>query len=84
LYGQPSGTYQHYFSTFLRPDDVFWSFVEAIIIAAIVMITHCYYGYTRRVGALRCQPELQPHGVAAMTSPLNKPRNPAVQDGGAW
>ncbi len=33
LYGQPSGTYDHYFRTFLRADDVMWSFVEAIIIA---------------------------------------------------
>ncbi|MBX9638723.1 MAG: ABC transporter permease, partial [Mycobacteriaceae bacterium] len=45
LYGQSIGTYEHYFRTFLRPDDVFWSFLEAIIIAAIVMVTHCYYGY---------------------------------------
>src|ERR1700757_5503291 len=45
LYGQTSGTYDHYFRTFLRPNDVFWSFLEAIIIAALVMITHCYYGY---------------------------------------
>ncbi len=27
LYGQSSGTYNHYFRTFLRPDDVFWSFL---------------------------------------------------------
>jgi phospholipid/cholesterol/gamma-HCH transport system permease protein len=46
LYGQASGTYEHYFKTFLRPSDVFWSFGEVIIMAAIVMITHCYYGYT--------------------------------------
>ncbi len=46
LYGQSHGTYDHYFRTFLRPDDVFWSFVEVIIIAAVVMITHCYYGYS--------------------------------------
>jgi len=46
LYGQSHGTYEHYFRTFLRPDDVFWSFVEAIIITVVVMITHCYYGYT--------------------------------------
>ncbi|MBW0012378.1 ABC transporter permease [Mycobacterium sp.] len=46
LYGQSNGTYEHYFRTFLRPDDVFWSFVEAIIITAVVMITHCFYGYT--------------------------------------
>jgi phospholipid/cholesterol/gamma-HCH transport system permease protein len=45
LYGQSNGTYEHYFRTFLRPDDVFWSFLEAIVIAGIVMITHCYYGY---------------------------------------
>jgi phospholipid/cholesterol/gamma-HCH transport system permease protein len=45
LYGQSHGTYEHYFRTFLRPDDVFWSFVEAIIITVVVMITHCYYGY---------------------------------------
>jgi phospholipid/cholesterol/gamma-HCH transport system permease protein len=45
LYGQSTGTYDHYFRTFLRPDDVFWSFLEAIIITAVVMITHCYYGY---------------------------------------
>ena len=45
MYGQSSGTYEHYFRAFLRPEDVFWSFVEAIIIAVVVMITHCYYGY---------------------------------------
>ena len=50
LYGQPSGTYDHYFRTFLRVDDVVWSFAEAIIIAAIVMITHCYYGYNASGG----------------------------------
>lgn len=50
LYGQSSGTYNHYFRTFLRPDDVFWSFVVAVLIAVIVMITHCYYGYTAAGG----------------------------------
>jgi phospholipid/cholesterol/gamma-HCH transport system permease protein len=50
LYGQSNGTYEHYFRTFLRPDDVFWSFVEVIIIAAIVMLTHCYYGYNASGG----------------------------------
>ena len=50
LYGQSHGTYEHYFRTFLRPEDVFWSFMEAIIIAAIVMITHCYYGYNASGG----------------------------------
>ena len=50
FYGQSSGTYEHYFRTFLRPDDVGWSFIEAIIITAVVMITHCYYGYTAAGG----------------------------------
>ena len=50
LYGQSSGTYNHYFRTFLRPEDVFWSFLEAVFIALIVMITHCYYGYTASGG----------------------------------
>ena len=25
FYGQSTGTYEHYFRTFLRPEDVFWS-----------------------------------------------------------
>jgi phospholipid/cholesterol/gamma-HCH transport system permease protein len=45
IYGQSTGTYQHYFRTFLRPDDVGWSFVMMIIISVMVMINHCYYGY---------------------------------------
>ena len=45
FYGQSVGTYEHYFRTFLRPDDVAWSFVQAIIIAIIVMLNHCYYGF---------------------------------------
>ncbi len=50
LYGQASGTYEHYFRTFLRPNDVFWSFVEVIIMAGVVMLTHCYYGYNASGG----------------------------------
>ena len=50
LYGQYSGTYEHYFHTFLRPNDVFWSFIEVIIISVIVMINHCYFGYNASGG----------------------------------
>jgi phospholipid/cholesterol/gamma-HCH transport system permease protein len=50
LYGQASGTYEHYFRTFLRPNDVFWSFAEVIIMAGVVMLTHCYYGYNASGG----------------------------------
>jgi phospholipid/cholesterol/gamma-HCH transport system permease protein len=50
MYGQASGSYDHYFRTFLRPDDVFWSFAEMIVVAAVVMLTHCYYGYNASGG----------------------------------
>ncbi|ODR05940.1 ABC transporter permease [Mycolicibacillus koreensis] len=50
MYGQTSGTYDHYFRTFLRPEDVFWSFAQIIIVAAVVMLTHCYYGYSAHGG----------------------------------
>ena len=92
------GTYEHYFRTFLRTDDVFGRWSRSVFIAAAVMLTHCYYGYTASGGpvgvgyavgksmrfslvsiqvvvlmfivrALRCRPELQPHGVAGMASP---------------
>lgn len=50
FYGQSSGTYDHYFRTFLRPDDVFWSFMETILISIVVMVTHCYYGFNASGG----------------------------------
>ncbi|MCV7260436.1 MlaE family ABC transporter permease [Mycobacterium shimoidei] len=50
FYGQSSGTYEHYFRTFLRPEDVGWSVVQVVVMAVIVMITHCYYGYTASGG----------------------------------
>ena len=50
FYGQSNGTYQHYFRTFLRPEDVAWSVVQIVIMAVVVMITHCYYGYTASGG----------------------------------
>src|ERR1700722_19685072 len=37
LYGQSNGTYEHYFRTFLRPEDVAWSVVEVVTIAVVVM-----------------------------------------------
>src|ERR1700742_3031264 len=50
FYGQSIGTYEHYFRTFLRPEDVGWSMLQAIVIASVVMLTHCYYGYTASGG----------------------------------
>jgi phospholipid/cholesterol/gamma-HCH transport system permease protein len=50
FYGQSIGTYDHYFRTFLRPSDVLFSFIQAVIIAVIVMINHCYFGYNASGG----------------------------------
>jgi phospholipid/cholesterol/gamma-HCH transport system permease protein len=50
LYGQSVGTYNHYFHTFLRLNDVGWSFAEVILVAVVVMTTHCFYGYNASGG----------------------------------
>jgi phospholipid/cholesterol/gamma-HCH transport system permease protein len=50
FYGQSIGTYNHYFHTFLRLNDVGWSFAEVILVSVVVMTTHCYYGYNARGG----------------------------------
>ena len=50
IYGQSRGVYDHYFSTFLQPTDLLWSFVEALSMAAAVMAVHTYYGYTATGG----------------------------------
>jgi phospholipid/cholesterol/gamma-HCH transport system permease protein len=46
VYGQSAGVYDHYFSSFLHPTDLLWSFIEALAMAAAVMAIHTYYGYT--------------------------------------
>ena len=43
--GQSTGTYDHYFTTFLPPGDVLWSFAKVLIFAIVVILIHCYYGY---------------------------------------
>ncbi|MFD5094112.1 MlaE family ABC transporter permease [Amycolatopsis thailandensis] len=50
LYGQSAGTYDHYFTLFLPPEDVLWSFVKVIIFSVLVILSHCYYGYTASGG----------------------------------
>jgi phospholipid/cholesterol/gamma-HCH transport system permease protein len=45
FHGQSSGTYDHYFSLFLVPGDVLWSFGKVLVFATMVILTHCYYGY---------------------------------------
>jgi phospholipid/cholesterol/gamma-HCH transport system permease protein len=48
--GQSAGTYDHYFNTFLPPADVLWSFGKVLIFAVVVILVHCYYGYTASGG----------------------------------
>lgn len=50
VYGQSSGVYDHYFDTFLIPTDLLWSFVQAIVMAVVIMLVHTYYGYTATGG----------------------------------
>jgi len=50
FYGQSIGTYDHYFRTFLRPSDVLFSFIEAVLISVVVMVNHCYFGYNASGG----------------------------------
>lgn len=45
LYGQPGGTYNHYFVEFLTVPDLISSLVKATIYCTAVTLIHCYYGY---------------------------------------
>lgn len=45
FFGQSPGTYGHYFSVFLVPEDIAWSFLKAITMAIAVMSIHCFHGY---------------------------------------
>jgi phospholipid/cholesterol/gamma-HCH transport system permease protein len=48
--GQSAGTYHHYFSLFLPPGDVLWSFGKVLVFAVAVILIHCYYGYNASGG----------------------------------
>ncbi len=50
FYGQSTGTYDHYFHMFLPPEDVLWSFGKVLLFSVVLILTHCYYGYTARGG----------------------------------
>lgn len=44
-YGQPSGTYDHYFAQFVNAGDLVASVAKALVFCAMVTMIHCYYGY---------------------------------------
>ncbi len=50
LSGQSRGLYDHYFTTFLNPADLLWSFLQAIFMSIAVMLVHTYYGYNAKGG----------------------------------
>jgi phospholipid/cholesterol/gamma-HCH transport system permease protein len=45
IFRQSSGLYNHYFSTFLNPIDLLWSFLQAILMGLAVLLVHTYFGY---------------------------------------
>src|SRR5690242_7207058 len=50
FFGQSSGTYYHYFELFLPPGDVLWSFGKVLVFSVVVILIHCYHGYTASGG----------------------------------
>ncbi|WNM43130.1 ABC transporter permease [Micromonospora halotolerans] len=49
-FGQSAGTYDYYFHLFLPPEDVLWSFGKVLVFSVIVVLVHCWYGYTAQGG----------------------------------
>ena len=50
VWGQSGGVYDHYFTSFLVPRDLLWSFLQAILMGLVVMLIHTYFGYTASGG----------------------------------
>jgi phospholipid/cholesterol/gamma-HCH transport system permease protein len=49
-YQQSTGTYDYYFGLFLPPVDVLWSFGKVMVFSVLVVLVHCYYGFTASGG----------------------------------
>ncbi|KWX69247.1 ABC transporter permease [Mycobacterium sp. NAZ190054] len=45
LLGQSAGLYDHYFATFLNPVDLMWSFLQAVLMALVILLIHSYFGF---------------------------------------
>ncbi len=50
LLGQSAGLYDHYFTTFLNPIDLLWSFLQAVLMALAILLIHTYFGYNASGG----------------------------------
>jgi phospholipid/cholesterol/gamma-HCH transport system permease protein len=49
-YGLTPGTYDHYFTLFLPPIDIVYSFGKVLVFAVILTLVCCYYGFTASGG----------------------------------
>jgi len=49
-YGLTGGTYEHYFTLFLPPIDILYSFGKVLVFAVILTLICCYYGYNAHGG----------------------------------
>lgn len=45
LLGQSAGLYDHYFATFLNPVDLMLAFLQAVVMALVILLVHSYFGY---------------------------------------
>ncbi|MCW2716375.1 MAG: phospholipid/cholesterol/gamma-HCH transport system permease protein [Pseudonocardiales bacterium] len=45
FYGLSSGSYDHYFSTFLVPGDIVNSYLQVLAMSVVIVSIHCYYGF---------------------------------------
>jgi phospholipid/cholesterol/gamma-HCH transport system permease protein len=50
FYDVSPGAFDHYFTTFLQPLDLVYSFTQALAMAVVVSLIHCYYGYNATGG----------------------------------
>jgi phospholipid/cholesterol/gamma-HCH transport system permease protein len=50
FFGQSAGVYDDAFDKFLPPGDVLWSFGKVLVFAIVVILIHCYHGYTATGG----------------------------------
>jgi len=48
--GLPGGTYDHYFDLFLPVSDVLYSYLKVMVFALVIILIHCYYGYSAKGG----------------------------------
>jgi phospholipid/cholesterol/gamma-HCH transport system permease protein len=51
VFGQPVGTFSHYFETFINGGDIALSVVKILAFALAVALIHCWYGFTATGGA---------------------------------